>query len=233
MRVVLSKQRLRRLWRNWIKPLALLLLVLGTFRSAVADWNDVPSGSMKPSILEGDRIFVNKLAYDLKVPFTTRRLATWADPQRGDVVVFFSPENGQRLVKRVVGLPGDAITLWRNRLVVNGEPAGYAKLNPWIVEQIDARDRSSHRFASERLAELSHPVMVTPGKRALRSFGPVTVPPGQYFVMGDNRDNSRDSRYFGFVERHLILGEVTAVVLSVDGERHYLPRWGRFFTAMP
>ena len=94
----------RVLWREWVKPLLLIGLVMFSFRSAVADWNDVPTGSMKPTILEGDRIFINKLAYDLKFPFTRWRLAQWKDPAWGDVVVLLSPEDGKRLVKRVVGL---------------------------------------------------------------------------------------------------------------------------------
>ena len=233
MKVRLSKRRLRRLWRNWIKPLAIMLLVLGTFRSAIADWNDVPTGSMKPSIIEGDRIFVNKLAYDLKVPFTTRRLATWGRPQRGDVVVFFSPENGQRLVKRVVGVPGDTIKLRLNRLVVNAEPAVYGPLAQDILEQVNPWDRSNSSFAAETAAGPDHPVMTTPGKLALSTFGPITVPDGQYFLLGDNRDNSRDSRYFGTVDGRLIVGKATAVVLSLDHAHHHLPRWDRFFTALP
>src|ERR1041385_2356545 len=82
------------LWREWAKPMLTCLLVVCAFRSAIADWNDVPTGSMKPTILEGDRVFVNKLAFDLKVPFTTWRIAKWSDPKRGEIVVFFSPEGG-------------------------------------------------------------------------------------------------------------------------------------------
>ena len=89
-------RQILRYWREHIRPIALLVLVLCSFRSAIADYNIVPTGSMKPSIIEGDRIFVNKLAYDLKVPFTTWHLATWAQPQRGDVIVFDSPEDGTR-----------------------------------------------------------------------------------------------------------------------------------------
>ena len=96
--------RLRQYWRQEIRPLLILVVVLCSIRSSLADWNDVPSGSMNPTIIEGDRIYVNKLAYDLKVPFTTWHLATWSNPQRGDIVVFYSPHDGIRLVKRVVGL---------------------------------------------------------------------------------------------------------------------------------
>src|SRR5262249_34269477 len=96
-------------WREWIRPCAVIAAVVFPFKSAIADWNWVPTGSMKPTILEGDLVFVNKLAYDLKVPFTLQRLAHWDDPVRGDIVVFFSPHDGTRLVKRVIALPGDTL----------------------------------------------------------------------------------------------------------------------------
>jgi signal peptidase I len=110
----------RRWWRREIRPLLILALVLFSIRSSLADWNDVPTGSMKPTILEGDRVFVNKLAYDLKVPFTTWHITEWSNPHCGDIVVFFSPKDGKRLVKRVIGLPGDTVELQNERLVING-----------------------------------------------------------------------------------------------------------------
>src|ERR1017187_10571202 len=115
-KIVSLWQRGRQCARQEIKPLLILVLVMCALRSAIADWNDVPTGSMKPTILEGDRVFVNKLAYDLKVPFTTWHLAQWDNPKRGEVVVFFSPTDGVRLVKRVVGLPGDRIELANNEV---------------------------------------------------------------------------------------------------------------------
>src|ERR1044071_8852404 len=119
------RARLRKLWKEEILPLAILALVLFSIRSSLADWNDVPSGSMKPTILEGDRVFVNKLAYDLKVPFTTWHIVQWNNPQRGDIVVFYSPHDGKRLVKRVIGLPGDTLELRNNALVINGQTVEY------------------------------------------------------------------------------------------------------------
>src|ERR1044071_1016970 len=103
-----------------IKVFVLMLLVVSSLRSALADWNDVPTGSMKPTIQEGDRVVVNKLAYDLKIPFTTIDVVKWGDPKRGDIVVLFSPRDGVRLVKRVVALPGDTVELRENQLFVNG-----------------------------------------------------------------------------------------------------------------
>ncbi|HNQ21754.1 MAG TPA: signal peptidase I [Phycisphaerae bacterium] len=223
----------RRFWHNWGKPLLVVAIVLGSFRSAVADWNDVPTGSMKPTILEGDRILVNKLAYDLKVPFTTWHLARWGDPQRGDVVVLFEPDSGRRLVKRVIGLPGDSIALENNRLVLNGEAAPYGRLAQDVLEDLDPAERAKHVCAEETLGGRGHPVMATPGVLAPRSFGPLTVPAGHYFVMGDNRDESRDSRYFGFVPRNRIVGRARAIALSFDPQHYYLPRWERFCTPLP
>jgi signal peptidase I len=227
------KSRLVRVWRHYLLPIAFVVMVLTAFRSSIADWNDVPSGSMKPSIIEGDRIFVNKLAYDLKVPFTSWRLARWSEPQRGDIVIFYSPADGQRLVKRVVGVPGDTVEMINDRIIINGKPADYEPLNENIVDQIPAGERPEHAFASERIGQQEHPVMVTPGLRAMRTFGPVQVPDGQYFMMGDNRDNSADSRYFGTVERKRIVGRASRVLASVDINDWFLPRWERFFKRLP
>src|SRR2546423_12672411 len=102
-----------------IRVFLVMLLVISSLRSALADWNDVPTGSMKPTIQEGDRVVVNKLAYDLKVPFTMIELAKWGDPKRGDIVVLFSPEDGVRLVKRVVAVPGDRIHMRDEQRLVN------------------------------------------------------------------------------------------------------------------
>jgi len=227
------KARLRRIWRHWILPIAFVVIILTAFRSSIADWNDVPSGSMKPSIIEGDRIFVNKLAYDLKVPFTTWHIASWGNPQRGDIVVFYSPADGTRLVKRIVGVPGDKVEMINDRLIINDKPADYEPLKESIVNQIPPGERPEHLFAAERIGTQEHPVMATPGMRAMRSFGPIKVPPDHYFMMGDNRDNSADSRYFGPVARKLIVGRASRVLASVDIHDWYWPRWSRFFRELP
>lgn len=227
------RHRVRAFWREWLRPVIVMVIVSCAIRSALADWNDVPTGSMKPTILEGDRIWVNKLAYDLKLPFTTRHLAEWGGPQRGEVVVFISPADEARLVKRVVGLPGDTVSLADNHLLINGEPVRYGPLAEKFIAEIAAAQQPEHEFAAEQLGDRKHPVMLTPRQGAMRSFGPVTVPAGHYFMMGDSRDNSFDSRYFGFVERRRILGQATSVALSLDPARHYAPRWHRWFTALP
>lgn len=228
-----GKSRLATVWREWVRPILIIFIVLGSFRSAVADWNDVPTGSMKPTIIEGDRIFVNKLAYGLRLPFTRWRLAEWDGPRRGDVVILFAPDTGIRLVKRVIGVPGDRVEVRHNVVIINGEPAAYGPLARDVIEVIETDEQPQHRFASEQLDGPSHPVMLTPNRPSPREFGPIDVAEGAYFVLGDNRDNSRDSRWFGCVGRSAIVGRVTGVVLSLDPDNWYMPRWHRFLRSLP
>lgn len=224
--------RVRHWWRTEIRPLLILAVVLFAIRSSLADWNDVPTGSMKPTILEGDRVYVNKLAYDLKVPFTTWHLAEWGEPQRGDIVVFYSPHDGKRLVKRVIGVPGDTLELRNNVLVLNGQIVRYESLSEEHLRDVAAVERHTQVYATEELPGQNHAVAAWPAVRAPRDFGPVTVPSGKYFMMGDNRDNSFDSRFWGPVDRKQILGRATSIVLSFDRSHYWIPRWHRWFSSL-
>jgi signal peptidase I len=228
MKTETLRSRFGQYWRKEIRPLLIVAVVLFSVRSSLADWNDVPSGSMNPTIIEGDRIYVNKLAYDLKVPFTTWHLAQWSNPRRGDIVVFYSPYDGTRLVKRVIGLPGDTVELRKEQLLINGKAVNYAPLSAEISIQLPEAEQEHSLFATEHLPGHSHAIMAIPGIPAKRSFGPVHVPQGSYFMMGDNRDNSFDSRYYGVVTRDRILGKATDVVFSVDKNDYWLPRSHRF-----
>jgi len=232
MNAATVRARARRWWVKEIRPLLILAVVLFAIRSSLADWNDVPSGSMKPTILEGDRVYVNKLAYDLKIPFTTWHIAQWSNPQRGDIVVFYSPHDGKRLVKRVVGLPGDTLELRNDALILNGQPVEYRPVAGELLRDVTPAERASHVFAAEQLPGRTHVVAAWPAVRAMRDFGPRRVPEGHYFMMGDNRDNSFDSRYYGAVERKRIVGRATAVVLSFDHKNYWLPRWHRSFNSL-
>jgi signal peptidase I len=232
MKDILSKQRWAGYWRE-LKSLVLIVVILTAVRSAIADWNDVPSGSMNPTIVEGDRVFVNKVAYDLKIPFTTWHLAEWSNPKRGDIVVFFSPVDGTRLVKRVIGLPGDRLELINDRLSINGQFAQYDPISASVGHDVPASTHGPRLFALEKAAESpSHAVTILPLVQARRSFRPITIPEGQYFMMGDNRDDSYDSRYWGPVQRSRIVGRASLVVLSVDRQHYFKPRWDRFFTQL-
>ncbi len=202
----------------------LLLLVLSSvFRSVVADWNTVPTGSMKPTILEGDRILVNKMAYDLRLPFTHISLMHLGEPQRGEIVIFDSHKAGKRLVKRVVGLPGDTVAMRDNRLYLNGEWMDYAVPDSY----------AGFGDVKEQLKGRAHAVRLQMQASPLSNFGPVTVPPDHYLVLGDNRDRSADSRVYGFVPRREIVGRTDTVVISLNYGNYYLPRQERLWQTLP
>jgi signal peptidase I len=146
------------LFRGWIGSILVALLIATSFKSAIADWYIVPTGSMKPTIVEGDYIFTNKLAYDLRVPYTTIRIASWDDPKRGDIVVLISPADGKRLIKRVVGIPGDHISMQDNRLFINGAAVQYESLDQKEFETVVSDMNSDYQFYTENLTGIKHKV---------------------------------------------------------------------------
>lgn len=220
--------------RSWLiryRYAIMFWVCFGVFRTSLADWNPIPSGSMRPTLLEGDVVLVNRVAYDLKVPLTDISLAQLDNPQRGDVVTFSSPKDGMRLIKRIVGIPGDTLEMKDEVLWVNGVPATYS----------DAQDISEaivpgHTVPGIKLNELAanrqRTVQIMPTVRALRSFGPVTVPADSYFMLGDNRDNSDDSRYIGFVPRRLLIGRAHHVLASAQILDDWMPRFRSFGPAI-
>jgi len=176
---------------------------------------------------------VNKSAYDLTIPSTTMHIAKWGDPQRGEIVVFYSPSDGKRLVKRTVGIPGDTVEMRDNQLIINGKKINYESINNSKKDSQSSAKYTDRLIFNESLGGAKHPVMFTPQTPSPRSFGPLTIPEEKFFMMGDNRDNSADSRYFGFVDRSLVVGQAISVVISLDTENSYRPRWNRFFTKLP
>jgi len=232
MKIERIKKFLYNLWIEWRIPLFFIVFVVIPVKSSLADWNWVPTGSMNPTILEGDLIYVDKIAYDLRIPLTMHRIAKWSDPERGDIVICFSPEDKVRLVKRVIGLPGDTIKMRNNTLFINGEAVGYTRIGRDYTKLISGKRKVRCILAIEDLGRIEHAVMSIPSVRALRDFGPLTIPQGSYFVLGDNRDSSRDSRYFGFVDRESIIGKAKGIIGSFDITDKYQPRFGRFFESL-
>jgi signal peptidase I len=174
-------------------------------RASFADQYVVPSGSMTPSVRVGDRVLVDKRAFGLRVPLTERYLARFDAPARGDVVVLDSPVADLVLLKRVVATPGDRVAVERGRLTINGRALTYEPRGGELVEGIEG-----------------HPHAVAIDADGGRDFGPVTVPAGRYLVLGDNRGQSHDGRYFGFVRRDAILGRAVAVFVR-DGAPAWRP----------
>lgn len=198
----------------------LLLGCIVFFKSAIADLSSISGASMQPTLLDGDKVWVNKLAYDVKVPFTEISLGSLADPRQGDIVIIDSKEAGKRLVKRIVGLPGDTIYMQNNALIINGEPADY---------EVVAEDDDS-TIILEELPGHSHQAKLSTSyfSRTMRNYGPAVVPDNHYFVLGDNRDNSADSRAYSFVPRDEIIGRSNSVIFSLDSKNRFLPRTDRF-----
>jgi signal peptidase I len=185
---------------------------------------------MQPTIRVGDRIVVDRMAYDLRLPFTHIALLHRAEPRRGDIVIIDSAATGERLVKRIVGLPGDRVALRGNVLYLNGRAASYRLANATGIAEDQAQPAS---YADESLAGRHHLIRLARYLPSpMSNYGPVTVPAGHYLAMGDNRDDSYDSRYFGFVPREEIVGRARFVALSLDPQRHDLPRPDRWALAL-
>jgi len=213
------KKMLLKLWKE-NKALLVFISLMLVFRSAVADWNDVPTGSMKPTIVEGDRIFINKMAYDIRVPFTHISLVKLAEPQPNDIIIFDSVASDKRLVKRVIGVPGDKVSMKNNRLFINGQAIAYKAKELGI---------KSHHKSIETINGQSHTIRLNNVASQLANFSAVTVPADKYLVLGDNRDNSADSRVIGFVPRDEIIGRSSKVAFSLNYDNYFLPRSERFF----
>ncbi|MBT9553681.1 MAG: signal peptidase I [Hydrogenophaga sp.] len=214
-------------WLTSNRGFLVLMLCFGVFRTAIADWNPVPSGSMRPTILEGDVVLVNRLAYDLKIPLTGMAVARLGEPQRGDIVTFDSPQDGTRLIKRLVALPGDVVALHDGVLSINGSEAAYADVRE-VQDFLAPGMNVPATRATERTADSERTVQYLDGMANHRSFGPVAVPADHYFMMGDNRDNSGDSRFFGPVPRALLIARAERILVSADITTNWLPRWERF-----
>jgi signal peptidase I len=187
--------RQRSLPRDLIMVLGASAIVL-VARASFADHYQVPSGSMEPTVAVGDQICVNKAAYGLRVPASQTYLLEGRDPARGDVVVLASPADGEVLLKRVVAVPGDVVEVSAGRVAIDGARAPVHEDRGGTVEELGGRE---HALSTEYGGG--------------PDFGPTLVPKDAYLVLGDNRGNSRDGRYFGWVARDAMLGKAVAVCL--------------------
>ena len=199
-------------------PIILIVLLI---RSFLFEPFRIPSDSMMPTLLDGDFIFVNKFTYGLRLPVVNAEVVALGEPQRGDVVVFRLPSDpSTNYIKRLVGLPGDHITVREKRVWVNGE------LLPVTLDGMyEGFGHTGAQIAEEQLGAVAHRVLYMP-ERPSYDFDDV-VPPGRFFFMGDNRDNSRDSRFpeVGFVPGELVVGK--AVVIWFNWNLPNAPIWGR------
>ncbi len=198
-------------------PILLLVLV---FRSFLFEPFKIPSGSMIPTLLIGDFIVVNKFSYGLRLPVVNRKFISIGEPERGDVMVFRFPEDERiNYVKRVIGLPGDTITYRNKVLFINGEPVVQENGGLWVGEGLN-RNPPGRRpiLRREHLSDPPHEIVIYPDQpdRNSRTW---TVPEGHYFTLGDNRDQSLDSRAWGFVPEENLVGRATRIWMHWDCSR--------------
>lgn len=196
---------------------ALLILFFILLRGSVLGNYIVPTGSMNPTILEGDKFFSNKLSYGFKMPFSEKYLISWGTPERGEIIAFNYPlDESVQYTKRVIGLPGDRIAVKNKFIYINGKK----------LQDIDAGIKENHIQYRETLGNTSYIIQHSMHYTNLDNVKELTVPEGFYFVMGDNRDNSSDSRVWGFVPFENISGKIILRWMSFDSENIKI-RFGR------
>jgi signal peptidase I len=237
-RPFLQRGGMRRFWEN-VKALASALVFFIFLRAFILEAYRIPSGSMIPTLLVGDWLFVNKLVYGPHVPFTSSNLPGITDPHRGDVVVFKSPtqidqpeDPNPTLVKRLIGVPGDTLYMRKGILYLNGSPQrqGYPQTTP-----DPSMDSVDPLFDWQKPVGLkSSRFGAAPAQPSHDNWGPIVVPPNHYFMMGDSRYNSKDSRYWSFVPRENIRGKPMFVYYSYNADDSDRPlpfitdiRWNR------
>ena len=200
MGILISRRKKKKkgVFREYAEAAVIAILLALFIRTFVVQAFKIPSGSMEPTLLVGDHILVNKFVYGIKLPFTNKTLVSISEPQRDDVIVFIYPvDKSKDFIKRVIGLPGDRIEIIGQKIYINGEQ--YDDKNGFYSN----RGKASGRYLGKA------------------NFGPVTVPEGHLFVMGDNRNHSYDSRFWGFVPTNSVKGEAFIIYWS-------WPHWERF-----
>ena len=207
-------------WLGTLGSLFPVLLLVVSVRSFVFEPFKIPSGSMMPTLLIGDFIVVSKFSYGLRLPVTNTKILETGAPERGDVMVFRYPEDPNvNYIKRVVGLPGDEVTYRNKVLFINGEMMAQEQVGMWIGEGRNRNPpgRRPQLFA-EDLGEIEHQIVIYPDQPD-RRVATWTVPDEHYFVLGDNRDQSLDSRVWEFVPEENLVGKATRVWMHWDCSR--------------
>jgi len=206
---------------QWSIELFPVLLLVFVFRGFIFEPFRVPSNSMMPTLLTGDFILVNKFDYGLRLPILNSKIVDFSKPEKGDVIVFRYPNyehsagySGVDFIKRVVALPGDTISYEKDHLAVNGETIEYRKIGSY--KGVDSgKTMSGYRHVKELINKANHDILLHPLGHS-REISKTTVPEGHYFVMGDNRSHSSDSRFWGYVPEDFILGKAIGIWMHWD-----------------
>jgi len=228
--VVRPRRRLMRWFDSWLRLFGMAVLLFLFVRTFLLEAFQIPSGSMERTLLAGDFLFVNKAVYGAQIPGTKARLPAFGSPHRGDVIVFAYPKDPSlNYVKRVVGVGGDTLAMRAGRLIVNGA----TQVEPYAQRTDSAHDFEVSDFSWQRDYLANGPDARRYYHATRDYWGPIVVPADHYFVLGDNRDNSLDSRFWGFVEKSALKGRPLLVYFSYDrGAAEPMPwlrdiRWSR------
>jgi signal peptidase I len=224
-------QKKKSFYKEWIEPFLIAAIVALFIRQFIVEAFKIPSGSMIPTLTIGDHLLVNKFIYGPRIPFTDNRLFSWKEPKRGEIIVFKYPENEEKnFIKRVVGVPGDKIEIKNGKLFINDQMVPLTDLGDY-----EDKDQSGGlpfygkpKLLEEQLGTVQHRILYLRDQSGF-NFGPKIVPRESVFVMGDNRDNSQDSRVWGFVNYSKILGRALIIYWSWDGNGRWV-RWERIGT---
>jgi signal peptidase I len=204
---------LARWFDSWMRLFGMAVVLFLFIRTFLLEAFQIPSGSMERTLLAGDFLFVNKAVYGAQIPGIGTRLPAFSTPHRGDVIVFSYPKDPTlNYVKRVVGVGGDTLAMRSGRLFVNGE----RQVEPYVLRTDSLHDNEAADFAWQRDYLAASPETRWHYRATRNTWGPILVPAGKYFVLGDNRDNSLDSRFWGFVDQAAIKGRPLLVYFSYD-----------------
>jgi signal peptidase I len=206
-----------------------VLFVVMILRSFIVEPFRIPSGSMMPTLLIGDFILVNKFTYGVRLPVANKKIIEVEEPQRGDIVVFRFPQDPSvDYIKRIVGLPGDRIAYYNKQIYVNGRVASQTRLGNYVGTGKGSTMTGAIQL-NEELTGVVHDILIRDGQPTVQ--GEFTVPPGNYFVMGDNRDNSNDSRYWGTVPEGNLVGKAFLIWMNWDWDNGGVA-WTRLGTTL-
>lgn len=214
-------------YKEWIEPFLIAAVIALFIRQFIVEAFKIPSGSMIPTLTIGDHLLVNKFVYGPRIPFTDKRLFSGETPKRGEIIVFKYPEDEKKnFIKRVVGVPGDKIQIVKGRLFINDQPVEITPVNGDQAKKAGPQMFYDNPAVYDEQLEAVHHRVQYLLDQSQKNFGPRLVPEGSVFVMGDNRDNSQDSRVWGFVKFEKILGRAFIIYWSWDGEDRWV-RWDR------
>jgi len=220
--------------KEWVLTLAIAFFVAFFFRTTIASPRHIPTGSMIPTIKIGEFIFVGMFAYDLHIPFTRKSFYRRHDPERGDIIVFEYPLDPDKdYIKRVIGVPGDVIEVRSKRVIVNGVPIPRRQIkNKSVLKNMGPKyDPDRITLYEETVNDESHYIIHLIG-RHMPDTEPTVVPAGCFFVMGDNRDDSQDSRIWGCVPRKKVLGKAGFIWFSFNKYKFPFVRFGRLLNML-